>query len=437
MNLITLASLDSAELLSSLFPTLSPEDARAAAYQLSLANHRMPPSPNVANALRVAANAHFNSLRDTSITNHYAHNLFQEHYSRILFLTSWPLANNLNMSVEPSTTADPTLPVTYGYLLEGGELCTTAAVTLAMGDDLTENPDVNMIDMNPIAVGNGNNVPPSNNSGAYQPPSFHGQVLSSTSEALLRGNFDPDNTTPHAVIMAQSAPVTRALLAAASRIGASVHRTTADSLLATFGLSTGQIDGGGGGNFGVYLLEQGGRFILLVAVPSASLATAGPVSRNRNGVVLTTFNLMQVTRALTGQPLLDANSSAYIGGTNPSSSVRALADVVERCEGGASYSTPSQRGGRATVESHGPQMANGPRAGGLATVASHGPQMANGGRATVESHGPQMANGPRATVESHGPQMANRTRAGGRVGGHATVDCGVPKINDSKRRRRK
>jgi len=83
--------------------------------------------------------------------------------------------------------------------------------------------------------------------------------------------------------------------------------------------------------------------------------------------------------------------------------VRALADVVERCEGGASYSTPSQRGGRATVE----------------------------------SHGPQMANGPRATVESHGPQMANRTRAGGRVGGHATVDCGVPKINDSKRRRRK
>jgi len=69
-------------------------------------------------------------------------------------------------------------------------------------------------------------------------------------------------------------------------------------------------------------------------------------------------------------------------------------------------------GGHATVESHGPQMANG----GHATVASHGPQMANGGRCTVESPGPQMANGGRCNVESHGPQMAN----GGLVGGYAT-----------------
>ena len=58
-------------------------------------------------------------------------------------------------------------------------------------------------------------------------------------------------------------------------------------------------------------------------------------------------------------------------------------------------------GGRATIESHGPQLANG----GLV-----------GGRATVESHGPQLANGPRATVESHGPQLGN----GGRVTGRAT-----------------
>ena len=39
-----------------------------------------------------------------------------------------------------------------------------------------------------------------------------------------------------------------------------------------------------------------------------------------------------------------------------------------------------------------------------------------GGRATVASHGPQMANGGLATIESHGPQMAN----GGLVGAYAT-----------------
>ena len=37
-------------------------------------------------------------------------------------------------------------------------------------------------------------------------------------------------------------------------------------------------------------------------------------------------------------------------------------------------------GGRATVASHGPQLANGGKVGGKATVASHGLQMANGGR---------------------------------------------------------
>ena len=59
-------------------------------------------------------------------------------------------------------------------------------------------------------------------------------------------------------------------------------------------------------------------------------------------------------------------------------------------------------------------------AGGRATVASHGPQLANGGKATVASHGPQLANGGKqggkATVASHGPQLGNggRSSAGGR-----------------------
>ena len=75
-----------------------------------------------------------------------------------------------------------------------------------------------------------------------------------------------------------------------------------------------------------------------------------------------------------------------------------------------------QIGGLATVESHGPQLANG----GKATIESHGLQLANGGKAggkaTIESHGPQLANGGKATIESHGPQLAN--------GGRKAVDSG-------------
>ena len=39
-----------------------------------------------------------------------------------------------------------------------------------------------------------------------------------------------------------------------------------------------------------------------------------------------------------------------------------------------------KHGGKATVASHGPQMANGGKHGGKATVASHGPQLAIGGK---------------------------------------------------------
>jgi hypothetical protein len=50
-------------------------------------------------------------------------------------------------------------------------------------------------------------------------------------------------------------------------------------------------------------------------------------------------------------------------------------------------------GGRATVASHGPQLANGGKAstGGSATVASHGPQMAHGGESTTGVLKPQLS----------------------------------------------
>ena len=68
-----------------------------------------------------------------------------------------------------------------------------------------------------------------------------------------------------------------------------------------------------------------------------------------------------------------------------------------------------EKGGQATIETHGDQMRNGGliggRKGGLI-----------GGRATVETHGDQMRNGGliggRATVETHGDQMRNCGRAG-------------------------
>ena len=41
-------------------------------------------------------------------------------------------------------------------------------------------------------------------------------------------------------------------------------------------------------------------------------------------------------------------------------------------------------------------------AGGKATVASHGPQLANGGKATVASHGPQLGNGGRSSAGGRG-----------------------------------
>ena len=315
-------------------------------------------------------------------------------------MTSWPPSNNQAMTTSPSITADPNLPVTHAYVRGDGDLSQTGAISLTIAADVTGVPgDVNMIDMidmNPLSVNN--DVPPTNN-GVFTAPAFNSSVLRQTSKALLRESFDLSNTTPHSVMIAQSTPVIKALLDAASSLGVRVHRTDRARLLSTFGLQMSEIDYGGARNSGVYLLERDGRFILLVAVPSASIAAPGPASVNRNGVVTTTFNAMQITRALTGQPLLDPESSAYIGGTRPSSSSSAMVDLLARSNVNVPYISASQRGGKATVDSHGPQLANGGKI---------------GGKATVDSHGPQLANGPQASVDSHGPQLANGGRAGGR-----------------------
>ena len=331
----------------------------------------MGPNPNLGKTLRSTAFAAFKQNPNTRITNNYGHTFFQKSSSRFLFMTSWPPSNNQAMTTSPSITADPNLPVTHAYVRGDGDLSQTGAISLTIAADVTGVPgDVNMIDMidmNPLSVNN--DVPPTNN-GVFTAPAFNSSVLRQTSKALLRESFDLSNTTPHSVMIAQSTPVIKALLDAASSLGVRVHRTDRARLLSTFGLLMSEIDYGGGSNFGVYLLERDGRFILLVAVPSASIAAPGPASVNRNGVVTTTFNAMQITRALTGQPLLDPESSAYIGGTHPSSSSSAMVDVLARSNVNVPYSSAPQRGGRAggkaSVDSHGPQLANGARAGGRA-----------------------------------------------------------------------
>ena len=70
----------------------------------------------------------------------------------------------------------------------------------------------------------------------------------------------------------------------------------------------------------------------------------------------------------------------------------ALADM-ERAEEAARAHVAAVRkaGGKATVASHGPQLANGGKAGGKATVASHGPQLANGGTTSMSGeHAPRI-----------------------------------------------
>ncbi len=71
--------------------------------------------------------------------------------------------------------------------------------------------------------------------------------------------------------------------------------------------------------------------------------------------------------------------------------------------GAARPPRPSQRS-RATPTAPRTKAATGPRAGGKASVATHGPQMANGGTASVATHGlplPQLACRP--PRNSHGP----------------------------------
>ncbi|GMH65043.1 hypothetical protein TrRE_jg3198 [Triparma retinervis] len=349
--------------------TLSPDKARAAADQLSRANLPMPPNPTLATALRTAAHTFLYDNPGTCVTDHYGHTLHRQVLGRQAFLTSWALSSNMNMTTTPSPTADPSLPVTSEFLLRDGSLCQTAAITLMMMADLIGAPDGHLWDLNPTAV-QAPIAPTNANTGAYQAPPFHNEVLAATSEALITTTFDPNNSAPHSVLNIQSTPCILAILDAAHRFNVIVHRTNPNNLPATFGLQMPEIDAGGGGTFGVYLLERDGRFILLIGVPSASLATRGPVSFDRNGVVLTTFNLMQINLALTGQPLLSPESSAYLNGTSPSSSRAAIAGVLARGDIDVPYFTPSQRGGQASV-----------------SVETHGDRMRNGGKASAEGAG--------------------------------------------------
>ncbi|GMI48726.1 hypothetical protein TrCOL_g5688 [Triparma columacea] len=373
LNRVSPRSTDSALLLRSLF-SLRTAVSQTAATQLSGASDAMPPNSTLANALRETAHAQFNQISNTLMTDNYVHTLYQESTSGHLFLTSWPLSSDRNMTTTPSPVANPELPVTFCYQLENGEVCVTGAFSTAIAADLTGDPNANIFDLNPISVDTAT-APTNNNSGAYTAPPFNTRVMAEMSATLLRTTFDQSNASPHSVIMVQSAPAIRALLAAAPPLGVTVHRTDSERLLNTFGLLMEQIDFGGAGNFGIYLLQRETRFVLVVGVPSASLATGGPVSFSQNGVIMTTFNLMQMTLALTGQPLLNDESSTYINVTRPSSSDRAMMDVLERCDPDASYSTPYQRGGRAggqaNMETHGMRMRLGGLAGGHSRVGMY------------------------------------------------------------------
>ena len=366
LNRVSPRYTETALLFTSLF-SLSTAVSQTAATQLSGASDAMPPNSTLANALRETAHAQFNQISNTLMTDNYGHTLYRESTSGFLLLTSWPLSSDRNMTTTPSPVANPELPVTFCYQLENGEVCVTGAFSTAIAADLTGDPNANIFDLNPISVDTAT-APTNNNSGVYTAPPFNTRVMAEMSATLLRTTFDQSNASPHSVIMVQSAPAIRALLAAAPPLGIIVHRTDPERLFNTFGLLMEQIDFGGAGNFGIYLLQRGTRFVLVVGVPSASLASGGPVSFSRNGVVMTTFNLMQMSLALTGQPLLNDESSTYITVTRPSSSDRAMTDVLERCDPNASYSTPNQRGGKAS---------------GPASVATHGPQMRLGGLAST------------------------------------------------------
>ncbi|GMI30641.1 hypothetical protein TrCOL_g1371 [Triparma columacea] len=379
LNLVSPRYTEPAMLLPSLF-SLSPVAAQAAATQLSGASDAMPPNSTLATALRESAHAQFHQISNSLMTNNYGHTLYRESPSRFLLLTSWPLSSNHNMTTTPSPVANHELPVTYSYQLQNEEVCTTGAISITIAADLTGDPNANILDLNPISVDTAT-APTNNNSGAYTAPPFNGQVMAALSATLLRATFDESNASPHSVIIVQSRPAIRALLAAAPPLGIIVHRTDPERLFNTFGLLMEQIDFGGAGNFGIYLLQRGTRFVLVVGVPSAALATGGPVSFNRNGVIMTTFNVMQMSLALTGQPLLNNESSTYITVTRPSSSDRAMTDVLERCDPDASYSTPSQRGGRIGNKEG---KAEGGRIGNKEGKAAGGRKGRGGGRRKVD-----------------------------------------------------
>ena len=98
---------------------------------------------------------------------------------------------------------------------------------------------------------------------------------------------------------------------------------------------------------------------------------------------------------------------------------RALADVTKDVEAQRTHvAAMLSAGGKATMASeHAPRIQSaGAKAGGKATVASHGAQMANGGKATMASeHAPriQLAGGKATMASEHAPRIHS---AGGKAG---------------------
>ena len=86
------------------------------------------------------------------------------------------------------------------------------------------------------------------------------------------------------------------------------------------------------------------------------------------------------------------------------------AEEAARAHVSAAHAAASSDGGKATVASHGPQLANGGKQGGKATVASHGPQLGNGGRSAAGGRGRLGKIYPKPGQTAHQQADAERKR---------------------------
>lgn len=86
------------------------------------------------------------------------------------------------------------------------------------------------------------------------------------------------------------------------------------------------------------------------------------------------------------------------------------AEEAARAHAAAMQAARSSAGGKATVASHGPQLANGGKQGGKATVASHGPQLGNGGRSAAGGRGRLGKIYPKPGQTAHQQAAAEKKR---------------------------